>query len=126
MVKSNVNISGGTDRVQYFVSAGYTQQGGIFNVENKSKLGYNPQTNLDRYNFRSNLDYRFNRNIKAYINLSSYVEKVNATNGSLQTIFVGSLTHRPTSAGPLSDTSYPLQIGSDLVSSKADRVVSDP
>lgn len=126
MVKSNVNISGGTDRVQYFVSAGYTHQGGIFNVENKSKLGYNPQTNLDRYNFRSNLDYRFNRNIKAYINLSSYVEKVNATNGSLQTIFVGSLTHRPTSAGPLSDTSYPLQIGSDLVSSKADRVVSDP
>ncbi len=126
MVKSNVNISGGTDKVQYFVSAGYVHQGGIFNVENKQKLGYNPQTNLDRYNFRSNLDYHFNKNVKAYINLSSYVEKVNATNGSLQTIFVGSLTHRPTSAGPLSDTSYPVQIGSELVASKTDRVVSDP
>lgn len=126
MFKGNVNISGGSEKVQYFVNAGYVHQGGIFKVEDKKTLGYNPQSNLDRYNFRSNLDYHFNKNVKAFVNLSSYVEKVNATNGSLQTIFVGSLTHRPTSAGPLSDTTYKLQSGEQLIASNPNRVVSDP
>ena len=126
MIKGNVNISGGSEKVQYFVNAGYIHQGGIFKVEDEKSLGYNPQSNLDRYNFRSNLDYHFNKNIKAFVNLSSYVEKVNGTCGSLSTIFVGSLTHRPTSAGPLSDTRYKLQSGNDVVDSKPGRVVSDP
>lgn len=126
MIKTNVNISGGTDKVKYFVSAGYVHQGGIFNVESKKKLGYNPQSNLDRYNFRSNIDYKFNSRIKATVNLSSYVEKVNSTNGSLHTIFGGSLMHRPTSAGPISDTAYKLKLGADMVQSQAGRVVADP
>lgn len=126
MFKGNINISGGTERIQYFVSAGYLHQGGIFNVEDKKKLGYDPQSKLDRYNFRSNIDYKFNKNIKAFVNLSSHISKINSTNGGANTIFAASLIHRPTSAGPLSDTIYPLLFNGQYIASKPDRVVSDP
>ena len=56
MTRANMNVSGGSDKLQYFVSAGYLHQGGMFNVEPKSRLGYNAQSSLDRYNFRSNID----------------------------------------------------------------------
>ena len=36
------------------------------------------------------------------------------------------MTHRPTSAGPLSDTTYKLQSGEQLIASNPNRVVSDP
>lgn len=127
MIKGNVNLSGGSDRVQYFVSTGYVNQGGIFNTEKKSFLGYNPQSSLNRYNFRSNIDYHFNSKIKAFVNISSSVEKVNSPNVGVSDIFIGSLTHRPTSPGPLSDTSYKLQMsGENLVDSHPNRIVADP
>ncbi|SHE81511.1 TonB-linked outer membrane protein, SusC/RagA family [Mariniphaga anaerophila] len=126
MVKTNVNLSGGSDKVQYFINTGYVNQGGIFNVENKEQLGYNPQSSLDRYNFRSNIDYHFNENIKVFANLFSYVEKVNSTKESISEIFVGSLTHRPTSAGPLSNTDYMLQFNNVVSPALPNRVVCDP
>ena len=78
----NVNASGGTDRVKYFMNMGYTHQGGMFNTEPKSKLGYDPQYKMDRYNFRTNLDINLNSWIKSSINLAGYIEKVNAPGGA--------------------------------------------
>lgn len=49
----NMNISGGTDRVKYFVSVGYYQQGGLFK-EFDSDYNYGYQYN--RFNYRANLD----------------------------------------------------------------------
>ena len=70
----NVNMSGGTDRLQYFINAGYIHQGGQFKVE--KDLPYNPQVRLDRYSFRANVDYKITRSLRAYLNLGSYIEKV--------------------------------------------------
>lgn len=73
----NGNLSGGTDKISYFVNVGYTHQGGNLNTESKSKLGYDPSVKLDRYNFRSNVDYTITPKLKVYLNLATYIEKLN-------------------------------------------------
>ena len=49
----NVNISGGTDRVRYFVSAGFYTQGGLFK---DFDLPYDLTYQYKRVNYRSNID----------------------------------------------------------------------
>lgn len=49
----NINITGGTDKVRYFISAGAYTQGGLFNEFN---LPYNVSYQYRRFNYRSNLD----------------------------------------------------------------------
>jgi len=75
----NLNISGAGERVNYFVNAGYLNQGGIFKVE--SGLPYDPSFKLDRYNFRSNIDIQLNKTLKAMLNLGGYLEKQNMPAG---------------------------------------------
>src|SRR5690606_4574483 len=43
----NINASGGTDRVSYFVNAAYLHQGGNLKTEPESVLGYDPSSWLD-------------------------------------------------------------------------------
>lgn len=126
MARANVNISGGSDRLQYFMSAGYLFQGGMFNVEPKSTLGYDPQSKLNRFNFRSNIDYKFNKYVKASVNLSSYIEKVNGTNGSFDVLFSQALSARPTSPGPLTVTGYEVYNGIEYKDVRPGQVVLDP
>lgn len=56
----NVNISGGTKNVKYFISAGFMFQDGIFkNFEDE--LGYDTNYKYKRYNYRANLDLNVTR-----------------------------------------------------------------
>lgn len=71
----NLNISGATKNVNYFVNAGYLKQAGQFNTE--KDLNYDPSFNLDRFNFRSNIDIRINKSLKALLNVAGYLEKRN-------------------------------------------------
>lgn len=50
----NVNISGGTKNVRYFISAGFLFQDGL--MKQFKELDYNNNYNYTRYNYRSNLD----------------------------------------------------------------------
>ena len=49
----NLNISGGTDKVRYFISAGAYTQGGLFS---EFDLPYNLSYQYRRFNYRTNLD----------------------------------------------------------------------
>lgn len=49
----NMNISGGTDKVRYFISVGAYTQGGLFN---EFDLPYSVSYQYRRFNYRSNLD----------------------------------------------------------------------
>ena len=64
--QANVNISGGTDRVKYFVSFGYFRQEGITNAV--EYYGSNTGSVFNRYNFRSNFDIEVTKNLKVTIN----------------------------------------------------------
>ena len=64
--QANINISGGTDRVKYFVSFGYFRQEGITNAV--EYYGSNTGSVFNRYNFRSNFDIEVTKNLKVTIN----------------------------------------------------------
>jgi TonB-linked SusC/RagA family outer membrane protein len=64
--QANVNISGGTDKVKYFVSFGYFRQEGITNAV--EYYGSNTGSVFNRYNFRSNFDINVTDNLKITIN----------------------------------------------------------
>ena len=52
----NFTLTGGTDRVKYFVSAGYYSQEGMYN-HTKVDADHDVNAHNSRYNFRSNLDF---------------------------------------------------------------------
>lgn len=119
--RANLDITGGSERTQYFISAGYVHQGGMFNVEDKSVLGYDPQSKMNRYNFRSNLDHQLNKNIKISLDLSSYIEKINGgattdpSGSSVYAVMPYTMAFRPTQSGPLTIEGYPLMYYNELV-----------
>ncbi|HBK30842.1 SusC/RagA family TonB-linked outer membrane protein [Limibacterium fermenti] len=73
----NANFNGGGDRFTYFLNAGYIGQGGNFKTEPESFLGYDPSYKMNRYNFRGNIDYSIANNLKASLNIATYIEKMN-------------------------------------------------
>lgn len=65
----NLNISGGSDLVRYYLSASFYNQGGQYNV--KDENGYNPNLNYKRYDFRSNVDVNITKTTLLQMNLSA-------------------------------------------------------
>lgn len=70
----NVNISGGTDRVKYFVSAGLLMQNGIFESFDDT---YNSNFKYKRFNYRSNLDFEVTKTTSLALNIGGRVEDRN-------------------------------------------------
>lgn len=66
----NMNISGGTDKVRYFISAGAYTQGGLFN---EFSLPYNISYQYRRFNYRSNLDIDVTKTTMLSFNISGNV-----------------------------------------------------
>jgi TonB-linked SusC/RagA family outer membrane protein len=115
----NGNISGGTDKVTYFVSLGYIHQGGNLKVEPKSRLGYDPSMKMDRYSFRANLDYKISPTLKAFLNLGTYIERANQpgtagySNGQmLNDIFAQVRQMSPITWGPVAPAGFGAPAGS--------------
>ena len=69
----NVNVSGGADKVKYFISAGYYNQEGLFNQTSLLE-DYDVQSAYERFNFRTNLDFNVTKNLSIKINLASQME----------------------------------------------------
>lgn len=66
----NVNISGGTDRVRYFISAGAYTQGGLFN---EFDLPYNVSYQYRRFNYRTNLDIDVSKSTTLSFNIGGNI-----------------------------------------------------
>ena len=72
----NVNISGGTDLIKYFVSAGYFYQEAGFNDELTAQApGFDAQHTYKRYNLRSNFDFNITKRLTASLQLSEQIER---------------------------------------------------
>ena len=67
----NVNVSGGTDRVRYFISAGFLWQDGLF--RQYKELDYNNNFNYTRYNYRGNLDLDITKNTLLKVGLGGTI-----------------------------------------------------
>ena len=71
--KNNINISGGSDKVRYFVSMGYMFQDGI--LKQMPGLSYNNNFSYNRYNYRANLDFKLTETTDMKLNISGVVGK---------------------------------------------------
>ena len=67
LTQYNLNVSGGTKTIKYFISGGYLTQDGVYR--------YDPYTNFSRMNFRSNFDINVTDNFSASINLGTRIEQ---------------------------------------------------
>ena len=127
----NANLRGGTNRVKYFMNAGYLHQGGNLNTEPESQLGYDPSSKMDRYTFRANLDFNISESLSAYLNLGTYIEKVNMPYvGSMYnqsyTWMMGDLIYQaqtilPITPGPTTISGYGIEEGQIVDPSYLDR-----
>ncbi|KJF43545.1 hypothetical protein LH29_15185 [Draconibacterium sediminis] len=62
----NFTVSGGTEKLKYFASLGYYDQGGLFDNLNQD---LDKSTSYKRYNYRTNLDINLTRTTTAKINI---------------------------------------------------------
>lgn len=117
----NANVTGGTDFITYFFNAGFIHQGGNLNTESEDKLGYDPSSWMNRWSFRSNLDFNLARNLTAALKVGSYSEKVNMPAvGSLyggdsgwmmNDLIYQSLTILPITPGPTTSSLFGVEDG---------------
>lgn len=66
----NLNISGGTDRVKYFISTGYYSQNGLFK---EFGANYDFGYQYHRFNYRSNLDLKATKTTTLSFNVAGNV-----------------------------------------------------
>lgn len=74
----NLNMSGGSEKVNYFFDLGYMSQGSLFKTNS---------INYDRWNFRSNVNLNFTKRLRGSVLVSGYMDTKNAPYSSVWTIF---------------------------------------
>jgi TonB-linked SusC/RagA family outer membrane protein len=71
--QQNVNVSGGSKSVDYFISAGYAFEDGIFK-DYRSPLGYKTTPDFKRTNFRSNVGLKVTKSTTVNVNIAGRLE----------------------------------------------------
>ena len=71
--KNNINISGGSENVKYFVSLGYLYQNGI--IKQLPFIDYDNNYRFNRYNYRANLDVKLSPTTQMKMGVGGYVGK---------------------------------------------------
>lgn len=75
-VRGNFDITGGTEKVKYFISVGYLFQDGMVK-DFASKVGINNNFYNQRYNYRSNLDMKVTRTTDFRLDLYGNISQIN-------------------------------------------------
>ena len=76
--QTNVNVNGGTERVRYFVSAGFLNQDSLFKTFTDNK---NETFNYKRLNYRANLDIDVSKYSQISITLGGRMQNRNTMGG---------------------------------------------
>lgn len=82
---NNLNVTGGTANVRYFVNLGYVMQDGIYKVDNLED--FNTNANLKRFNFRSNVDIDLSKSFSMELGVGGNVQYRNYPGSSSGSIF---------------------------------------
>ncbi len=111
--KVNLNVSGGTEKIRYYVSGAYLHENGILKTDEmedkKSKLKF------DRFNFRSNIDIDISKTTLFKLNLGGYYKEKGQPGWGVSDIFMATLAATPISYPKIySDGSYAHMGGSQM------------
>jgi len=80
--KAGFTMSGGTDFVKYFGSMNYLHESDIFSRPDAGR-GYDPSYSYNRFNFRTNLDFKLTRSTSFSVNLAGYRGSQKKPNGDV-------------------------------------------
>lgn len=83
--QANINVSGGSGAIRYFISVSYLNQGGMYKYSDLHE--YNTQVRSERYNFRSNVDVDLSKRLKMELNLGGIIMDNNYPGASVSSIF---------------------------------------
>ncbi|MCI1785816.1 MAG: TonB-dependent receptor [Bacteroidales bacterium] len=89
----NVNVTGGSSKVRYYVGGSYYSEGGIFNVAKNDK--YDAQMNFQKYNFRSNVDINITKSTILGLSLSTQYTIKNTPGSDLSDLYAFTLYTTP-------------------------------
>jgi len=70
---TNLSVNGGTERVRYFVNAGYSTQNGLYKEDLTNNYATN--ANYTRYNLRSRTDINITKDLSLEVGLGGNVQK---------------------------------------------------
>lgn len=98
--KYNVDLRGGSDQVLYFVSAGYTKNEGIFDV-NDTVNTYNTNLNYDAIDVRGNMDVKITPLMNLSMDVASKISKWNLPGNLSQDAIMTNLVSIPPNAFPM-------------------------
>lgn len=76
----NVDISGGTPRLKYFVSTGYFSQNGLVKDFSSANDDINTNYFYRRFNYRTNLDFNITEDINMRLDITSRFMNINEPN----------------------------------------------
>lgn len=99
--KVNINVTGGTSNIKYYVSGAYYGENGIYNAH---KSDFNPSMRWQRFNFRTNLDIDLSKNTVLNINMSIQYDvknRPNSKSGSTDLLWINSYQVTPVAIPPI-------------------------
>lgn len=99
MTRAGLNLSGGSNRVTYYANLNYLYESSPFKVEPNDKYNANP--NINRFNFRSNIDVKVNDYLSAIIRLNGSINNVKNAGASNADVYTSLFKFAPTMFGPL-------------------------
>ncbi|WP_018626177.1 SusC/RagA family TonB-linked outer membrane protein [Niabella aurantiaca] len=95
----NLNISGGSEMVRYYTNVGFLMQSGLYKEDGLNK--FNTNSNVKRYNFRSNIDVKFSQTFNLTVGLGAIIQNGHYPGTPMPDIF-GAL-------GVISPIQYPVK-----------------
>ena len=96
--RANLNVTGGTKSVRYYVGASYYNEDGIFNVEsNENYDNRDNQIKYTKYSFRSNVDINITKSTVLALSLSTQYDTKNQPATSTGNIYAYSMYSTPVS-----------------------------
>ena len=104
--RANVNVSGGTSSIKYYISGGFYNENGLFKTD--PTADYNTGIYYRRFNFRANVDVKITKHTSLNVNLATTFEQKNESGTSSSDIWSAALK-TPSVIFPMvySDGHYP-------------------
>lgn len=107
--RANLNVGGGVDNAQYYVSLAYYDENGLLKSDDHE--GYNTKSQYQRYNFTSNLNLKITSTTKLDLGIQGYVSNGNFPGENTEDIFGAAFDVPP--------IEYPIMYPGDIIPGKA-------
>ncbi len=115
MSRAGVTVRGGNEKVQYFANVNYLHQQSPFKTTDEPDRKYNPQPCNDWFNFRSNVDVKFNSYLSGFLRLAGNLKNEKTTGFGNSDIYSHLFTLPPTMYGPLTPNGDGYENGGQVV-----------